>query len=98
MDGRPIRKLWLNEDLRDGLRAHARDIDSSMGEVIRGILEEIIDSPLDPEVLSVSSQEGTLSISVEVPDDLWYDARSAAMKSRHSLASRVRKHLVLLLR
>jgi len=98
MYGRPIRKLWLNEELRDGLRAHAKDLDSNMGEVVRGILEEIVAEPFDPHVLEVPDQEGTLSISVEVPDDLWYDARAAAMKSRHSLAAIVRKHLVLVFR
>lgn len=97
MYGRPIRKLWLNEGLRDGLRKHAADIDSNMGEVIRGILEEIVEDPMNAEALSTAEQEGTLSISVEVPDDLWYDARAASMQSRNSLAGRVRKHLVLLL-
>lgn len=94
---RKIRKMWLNEEIRDELKIHAADVDSSMGAIVRNILEDIVEEPLDALTLSQPATIGTLSVSVEVDDELWYDARSAAMQSRHSLASLVRKRLSLLL-
>jgi hypothetical protein len=89
--------MWLDADIRDRLRDHAADVDTSMGAIVRNVLEDIVEEPLDPLTLRQPATIGSLSVSVEVDDDLWYAARSAAMESRHSLASMVRKRLSLLL-
>jgi hypothetical protein len=94
---RKIRKMWLDEELREALREHAYQTRTSMGEVVREVIATINDDEtLNAEALAVADTPGTLAISVEVDDDDWYDARQTAAGLRLALASLVRRHLRLI--
>lgn len=98
MEGRPIRKVWLTSELRDELRDYTKRNEITMASVIIEILERIVADPFDEDVNGINEGVGDVSVSVEVQDGLWFDARVAAMKSRSTLAGRVRKYLTLTFR
>lgn len=90
----PVRGLWLSEDTHAALREYAWIRRTTMGDVVRAVLDEIRENKTVDSVLGVEDMTGRTRLSVKSSDEQWIEARDAAEAQGVSFHSLIRRHII----
>lgn len=90
----PTRGLWLDAHTHVALVEYAWLHRTQMSNVVRAILDHIVESPVDDSILSVTDRPGRKRLTLKSSDEQWNSARSVADAAGVGFNSLVRRHLI----
>jgi len=88
------RGLWMDRQTHLGLVEYAWLHRTTMGDVVRAVLDNIRSGGTDASTLAVPDRPGRVKLSVKSSDEQWDGAVSAAAVAGVPFNSLVRRHII----
>ena len=89
----PIHSIWVDPYTRAALKEYAWNRRTTMGDVVRAVLLDVIQNADDESLLGPDGVTANKRLSVKVKDKTWEKARDAAHAAGFSINSLVRRRL-----
>lgn len=89
----PIHAIWLDKTTKAALKEYAWLNRTTMGDVIRAAMQDIIDKPWDVSILSDTDEPSTIHLNVKADHVFWDAAVAAAQSTNRSFNSLVRRRI-----
>ncbi len=92
------RGVWIDPYVHLALIEYAWLRRTTMSDVLRSVLEYIIDNPTDDSYLAVEDRPGRKRIAAKTTDEQWEAASEVARNAGVGFHSLIRRHIIKVLK